>query len=96
MLNATGYRQILNSTDSVFWVKDRGQILVLDEQRQEMLVLRGVEAAVWGWLVLDHPYEKMVRSLTVMLGASAEEAEQCLSTIIQKLISAGFLDIEIG
>lgn len=96
MLNATGYRQILNSTDSVFWVKDRGQILVLDEKRQEIHVLRGVEAAVWGWLVLNYPYEKMVRSLTLMLGTSTEETQECLSTIIQKLISTGILTVEIG
>jgi len=96
MVNATGYREILSSTDSVFWVKDRGQILVLDEKRQEMLVLRGVEAAVWGWLVLNYPYEKIFRSLTVMLGASTEEAEQCLWSIIQKLINTGILEIEIG
>lgn len=95
-MSAVGIHDALIVPDSISWVKDREQIIVLDEQRQEMFVLRGIEISVWGWLVLTYPYEKIVRSLTAMLEVSSEEAEQCLWTIFQKWLTAGILNIEAG
>jgi hypothetical protein len=95
-VSAVGFREVLISSDLISWVKDREQIIVLDEQHQEMFVLRGVEVAVWGWLALSYPYAKIIRSLTVMLDVSADEAEQCLWATLQKWIDAGILNIESG
>jgi len=95
-VSAPRFREVLISPASVSWIKDREQIIVMDEQRQEIFVLRGVEAVVWDCLVLTYPYSKIVRSLTVMLEVSSEEAEKRLWTIFQKWIRAGLLGIEAG
>ena len=95
-MSASRFREVLISPDSVSWIKDREQIIVMDEQRQEVFVLLGVEAVVWSYLVLTYPYSKIVRSLTLMLEVSSEEAEKRLWTIFQKWIRAGLLGMEAG
>ncbi len=81
----------VKNPSSVFWVKDAGYILVVDEQRQMAYRLIGDEAAVWGWFQLSYPCSKITQMLSAMQGSSFDNAEQRLAEIIQTWVQAGLL-----
>lgn len=85
---------ILINPRPLYWVKDRDQILVVDEQDQQVHPLHSVEAAVWSWLALSYPYPKIVELLAAMLQISSLETEQRLGVIFQNWQKTGILTVE--
>lgn len=85
---------ILICPETVRWVNDAGQILVIDEQRGVTHTLRGVEAAVWDWLTLAYPYPVLVEMLAALLALSPGEAAARLEAILAAWQTAGLLEVE--
>ncbi|MEO8355190.1 MAG: hypothetical protein ABI621_04700 [Chloroflexota bacterium] len=86
--------EVLINPHPLYWVRDREQILIVDEQSQEIYALQHVEAAVWTWLALAYSYAKIVELSTAMLGVPSAEAEQRLQVIFQNWQNTGILAIE--
>lgn len=81
----------LESSPGLFWAKDAGHVLVVDEQRQTAQRLSGDEAAIWGWLHLSYPYAKITQMLAELQVSSLDESEQRFAEIIQKWVQVGLL-----
>ena len=79
--------------ESMRWVEDADRVIVVDEREGETHILRGVEAAVWGWLTLAYPYPKLVQLLAALLVLSSADAEQRLVAILQDWRAAGLLQM---
>jgi hypothetical protein len=82
---------VLISPHPLIWVKDREQIIIIDEQSQEIYALYHVEAAVWSWLTLAYSYPRIVELLAAMLGIPCPEAEHRLQIMVQNWQKAGIL-----
>ena len=76
---------------SVLWVKDRGQIIVINEERQKSFVLKGEKASLWSWLSLRYPYKRLLDGLMVLLNLTQEEAEIWLHTTLAEWAREGLL-----
>jgi hypothetical protein len=81
---------------TIVWVKDAEQTLVIEEAGKHSWILRGEEAAVWDWLTLNHPSERIVRTLSVLSGTSTEEARRALLAILQEWEKAGIVQAVEG
>ncbi len=80
--------------EPISWVKDSAGILVVDERREEVHVLRGLECAVWSWLSLEYSFSDLLALVAELLGASEKEAQQRLVELLQTWMSAGLLEEE--
>lgn len=81
---------------TVVWVKDAGQTILVEEAGRNSWILRGEEAAIWDWLTLNHPFERIVRFLSVISGTSADEARKALLAILQRWEKAGIVQTAEG
>ncbi len=68
---------------TIVWVKDAEQTILIEEAGKHSWILRGEEAAIWDWLTLSHPSERIVRFLSVLSGTSTGEAREALLAILQ-------------
>jgi len=84
---------VFSCPESVRWVEDADRVIVVDKREGETHMLRGAEAAVWGWLTLAYPYPKLVRLLAALLARSTADAEQRLAAILQDWCAAGLLQM---
>lgn len=73
------------------WVRDAAQILVVDECRERVWSLRGVEAAIWDLLVLGYSLERMVDFLSVLQETPQQEAHAVLLQLLRKWEQEGIL-----
>jgi hypothetical protein len=76
----------------VRWVKDSNQILIVDEQVNTPTVLRGVEAAVWDWLMLGYNLPDVTELLAVLCNESQSLAETRLCGLLQGWLKSGLLN----
>lgn len=81
---------------TIVWVKDTEQTLLIEKGGKRSWILRGEEAAIWDWLTLNHRSERIVHLLSVLSGASAEEARKALVAILQGWEKAGILQVVEG
>ncbi len=79
--------------ESIRWLEDADRVIVVDEREGETHILRGAEAAVWGWLALAYSYPKLVRLLAALLGLPTADAERRLAAILQGWRAAGLLQM---
>ena len=93
-MNEKASCQVLSNPCPLYWVKDREQLLIVDEQHQEIYALLGVEAAVWTWLTFGYPYAKIVELLAETLELPMVETEQRLHVIFQNWKKTGILAVE--
>jgi hypothetical protein len=84
---------ILVCPETLRWVNDAGQILVIDERRGVTHTLGGDEAAVWDWLTLAYPYPTLVEMLAVLLAQSSNVAAARLEAILAGWQAAGLLEL---
>jgi hypothetical protein len=77
----------------VTWLRDASHILVIDGERGETWFLSGREAALWEWLNLGYPYQKILEFLSLLLGASTPEAEKTLRTVLRDWQREGIIHI---
>lgn len=91
---ATGKGLTFSCAPTLVWVKDVSQTLLVDPNRELFLILKGVEAAIWDWLVLAYPYEKIIRFLALLPGGSPEEAAGQLRAVLCAWQQAGIIQVE--
>ena len=76
---------------TIVWVKDAGQTILIEEAAKHSWILRGGEAAIWDWLTLNHPSERVIDFLAVLSGTSTEEARKALLATLQGWEKAGIV-----
>lgn len=79
---------------AITWVKDTDQILLVDAEREQFWLIQGVEAAIWDFLALAYPYEKIVRFLSLIQSISTDEAEETLQLALCSWQRAGIVQLE--
>ena len=77
----------------ITWVRDAGQTLLVDAQRRLFWSLEGAEAAVWDWLTLAYPYDKIVHFLSLLLSATTGEAQRMLVETLRSWQVRGILQV---
>ena len=95
-MNATLSPTMLITPEHILWVKDQDKIIVIDKQQKRTLYLQDLEAALWSWLTLAYPYQKLIYLLQASLDTTTQEAEKQLISFLQKWHSAGILVLEGG
>ncbi len=80
-------------TPAITWVKDANQILLVDAEREQFWFIQGVEAAIWDFLALAYPYEKIVHFLSLMQDTSTDEAEKTLRASLFGWQKAGIVQL---
>ena len=81
---------------TIVWVKDAEQTILIEERTKRSWILRGEEAAIWDWLSLNYRSERIIHLLSVLSGASTEEARRALLDILQGWETAGILQAGEG
>lgn len=81
---------------TIVWVKDAEQTILIETVGKRSWIIRGMEAAIWDWLTLNHPAERVVRFLSALSGTSTEEARKVLSSILQGWEKAGIVQVTEG
>jgi hypothetical protein len=89
----SGNRLTWRCAPDITWVRDAGQILVVDSQRGLSWSLQGAEAATWDWLTLAYPYDKIVRFLSLLWGASTDDARRMLVTTLRGWQDKGIVQV---
>jgi len=79
--------------DSVRWVKDTDQVILLDEQTGRSHILQGMEAAIWGWLSLAYSYRRITPLVAALLAQPPAEAEQTLLATLERWQVVGWLEV---
>jgi hypothetical protein len=78
---------------SIAWLRDDGQTLLVDAEREQFWSIHGVEAAIWDFLALAHPYEKIVRFLSLLMTASTDEAERTFLAVLRDWQRTGIVQV---
>jgi hypothetical protein len=74
---------VYDCASDITWVRDADRILLVDAKKEQFWSLQGVEAAMWDWLTLAYPYEKIVRFLSLLSRVPAGEAERKFLTTLR-------------
>jgi len=67
---------VLSCAPDILWVRDADQVLAIDPETDQAWSLRGIEAALWDWLVMGYPYARLVHLVSLALGVPQDVAEQ--------------------
>ena len=76
-------RLIYRCTPSIVWVRDAGQILLVEEETGRSWALQGLEAVVWDLLAVGYSVRRIVLLLSLIFSFPAAEAEQALAGVLQ-------------
>lgn len=90
--SASTYRCV----SDIVWVKDAEQTILIEKAGKHSWIIRGKEAAIWDWLTLNHPSERIVRFLSVLSGTSTEETRKALAATLQGWEKAGIVQVTEG
>lgn len=77
----------------ITWVRDAGQVLLVDADKGLSRSLRGVEAAIWDFLTLGYRYAKIIRFLSVILKVSKDEAKRTLVATLRGWQDEGIVQV---
>ena len=84
---------VIQLPESVFWVRDKNRIVVIDIEKPYTQALHGLEAAIWGWLTLGYSYPRLLKLVTTALEVHPETAENSLLETLNTWIAAGILEV---
>lgn len=70
----------------IAWLRDSAGIFVFCPPRQKYWLLAGLEADLWDWIVLGHPWDDMIKRFALMTDASEEAARQGIFRFIRYLV----------
>ncbi len=76
---------------AIVWVKDSGQTILVESEKECYWIIRGLEAMVWDLLTLNYTFEGIVGFLSLMLETPVGEATGALRAILQGWEDAGIL-----
>ena len=83
--------QTLTCAAHLRWVGDGDRVVVVDEHQRASHILRGPEAAVWGWLMQAYSYPQVVKLMAALNDEADELAEQRLRHYLATWQAAGWL-----
>jgi len=89
-------RVTLECPEHLRWVQDATCVWVFDARSGAAHCLSGTDAAVWGWMTMAYPYDRLVELTGLLLNLPPAEAEQHLAALLQAWIAAGLLEIRAG
>ena len=78
----------------IYSVRDREGVFVIDPERQIYWRLTGLEADIWDWIALNHPFEEILQFSALYLDLSVEAAKDQVFKVFQKWLSDGILKVE--
>jgi hypothetical protein len=78
---------------TIHWVKDSGQIIVVDEKKSGTWILHGFEAVIWDYLMLGCSYHKLMETISTLLDLPVQEAEEKVVTCIRTWKASGLLEV---
>ena len=78
------------------WVKDKDSVIIVAEQTGVAYTLCGVEAALWGWLMLGYTHRHLVELLSAVLRLPAGAGARKLNGILDNWRAQGLLQREDG
>ena len=76
----------------VCWANDAAQTVVVHAPRQAVYYLTGEEMAVWDWLALGYPPQRVARLLAVLRACPLPEAQACLAEMLRTWLASGLLE----
>lgn len=82
----------LRFAEWVSWANDTAQTVVVDERRGAVYVLCGAEMAVWDWLALGYPFERVVGLLAALQADALVQAEATCVGLIESWLALGLLE----
>ncbi len=80
--------------DHVYWVKDKDQVVVVVEKQQSSFLFRGVELAIWTWLISGYQTDELRKQISVLLAISEAESQNILLQTLESWFSKGILGKE--
>lgn len=86
-------RLIYRCAPAITWLRDADRTLLVDAERGQSWPIHGVEAAIWDFLTLAYPYEKIVHFLSLLMTASSAEAERTLLAALRGWQRTGIVQI---
>jgi hypothetical protein len=78
---------------TINWLRDTDQVFLLDTESGQYWSIRGIEMAMWDFMTLAYPYEKIVRFLSLFLETSPAEAEKVFITTLCNWQEVGIIQI---
>jgi hypothetical protein len=78
---------------AIVWVRDAGQILLVDKEAEQSWSLHDAEAVIWDLLTVGYSYEKIVQMLSLTLSLSVEQADRTLSNVLRNWRDAGIVQV---
>jgi hypothetical protein len=76
----------------ITWVKEAEALIVVNEQRGERVVLRGLECAVWSWLSLGYAWSDLACFTAEACEQSIEDARRSVAAVLEGWLKAGLLE----
>jgi len=78
-------------SQSIVWVKDAEQTLMVDKETGQSWAIRGTEAVVWDLLAVGYSHQGIVPLLSLILSHSTDEAESTLTGLLREWREAGIV-----
>jgi len=84
---------IYRCSPAIVWVRDAGQILLVDREAEQSWSLHDAEAVIWDLLMGGYSYEKIVQMLSLTLSFSVEQADRTLSNVLRNWRDADIVQV---
>jgi hypothetical protein len=84
---------IYRCSPAIVWVRDAGQILLVDREAEQSWSLHDAEAVIWDLLTVGYSYAKIVQMLSLTLSLSVEQANHTLSNVLRNWRDAGIVQV---
>lgn len=78
---------------TIVWVRDAGQILLVDRETEQSWSLHDAEGVIWDLLMVGYSYEKIIQMLSLTLSLSVEQADRILSNVLRNWRDAGIVQV---
>jgi len=80
-------------SQSIVWVKDAEQTLLMDKETGQSWAIRGAEAVVWDLLAVGRSHQGIVPLLSLILSLSTDETESTLAGLLREWREAGIVRV---
>jgi hypothetical protein len=84
----------LSTNDDIHWVKDSMGTLISSPSRKLYWVFTDLEADIWDWIVLGHPFGEIIEFSAHFLGLPTLDAKARVYALLQKWVDAGILKMD--
>lgn len=75
-----------SSHDDMVWLRDSVGIFLFSPSRQKYWLLAGLEADLWDWFVLGHPFDLITERFASMTNTTNDTARQGIIRFVRYLV----------